>query len=113
MINFKSSSSKYKVFPGSIAMDFIFEFAKNGWVFAKLRLSNDKISLLDTSVWPMIALFSYVNYSGKYKETRTGYCIPIAIYIGKVSKNGSSVDRIVPQVDVTARILNRFKENTK
>ena len=61
----------------------------------------------------MIALFSYVNYNGKYKETRTGYCIPIAIYIGKVSKNGSSVDRIVSQVDVTSRILNRCKENKK
>ena len=30
LITFKSSSSKYKVFTGSIAMDFIFEFAKNG-----------------------------------------------------------------------------------
>ena len=30
LITFKSSSSKYKVFPWSIAMDFIFEFAKNG-----------------------------------------------------------------------------------
>ena len=26
LITFKSSSSKYKVFPGSIAMNFIFEF---------------------------------------------------------------------------------------
>ena len=46
LITFKSSSSKYKVFPGSIAMDFIFEFAIIGWVFAKLRLINDKIDLL-------------------------------------------------------------------
>ena len=59
----------------------------------------------------MIALFSYVNYNGKYKETRTGYCIPIVIYIGKVSKNGSSVDQILSQVDVTSRIINRFKQN--
>ena len=71
LITFKSSSSKYKVFPGSIAMDFIFEFAIIGGVFAKLHLIN-------TSVRPMIALFSYVNHNGKYKETRYGilysYC---------------------------------------
>ena len=47
LITFKSISSKYKVFPGSIAMDFIFEFAIIGWVFAKLRLINDKI-------WPTL-----------------------------------------------------------
>ena len=41
----KPSSSKYKVFPGSIAMDFIFEFAIIGGVFAKVRLINDKIDL--------------------------------------------------------------------
>ena len=46
LITFKSSSSKYKVFPGSIAMDFIFEVAIIGGVFAKLRLINDKIDLL-------------------------------------------------------------------
>ena len=61
----------------------------------------------------MIALFSYVNYNGKYKETRTGCCIPIAIYIGKVSKNGSSVDQILSQANVTSRILDRFKQIQK
>ena len=52
------------MFPESIAMDFIFEFAIIGWVFAKLRLINGNIDLS----LPMIALFCYVNYNEKYKD---------------------------------------------
>ena len=77
LITFKSSSSKYKVFPGSIAMDFIFEFAIIGWVFAKLRLVNDKI----WSTRTIIADFSYVN------RNRNGFSVVICI--GKESNHWS------------------------